>query len=66
VTANAGTALIPLRYNKNKITQIIGKKTISIKKENKKNQKLQLNIYQTNKFSINKGKQPLKPDLGPS
>jgi hypothetical protein len=36
VTANAGTALIPLHYNKNKVTQIIGKQKIPIKKENKK------------------------------
>jgi hypothetical protein len=32
MTANAGTALIPHPYNKNKITQIIGKKNNSHKK----------------------------------
>jgi hypothetical protein len=32
MTANAGTAFIPPHYDKNKVTQIIGKKPIPIKK----------------------------------
>jgi len=35
MTANAGTALIPPHYNKNKITQIIGEKPVPIKKAKK-------------------------------